>query len=215
MVRTITIPLNNGKGAVYRVKLPSGGSSVVVLLEGISQPGMASISKTSGDPIPADNTPKDLYPLELFKEAIALTAGFPYKKLGSVILKNGTAEEEPAAEETTAEEVIVDSDDYKKIVDAYTDKNGKLSYALLNKDMIQLAHSSNVVAKMAEEGKSVEEIRNYIAGSKFRSITGNHNMTDEQVEKIGELLDEVSPKGVYKELNEEIRKMLREASAKA
>ena len=160
MVRTITIPLNNGKGAVYRVKLPSGGSSVVVLLEGISQPGMASISKTSGDPIPADNTPKDLYPLELFKEAIALTAGFPYKKLGSVILKNGTAEEEPAAEETTAEEVIVDSDDYKKIVDAYTDKNGKLSYALLNKDMIQLAHSSNVVTKMAEEGKSVEEIRN-------------------------------------------------------
>ena len=72
-------------------------------------------------------------------------------------------------------------------------------------------HSSSVVRKMVAEGESVEAIRLYAVGAKFRSITGNHNLTDAQVLKMVELLDEVSPKGVFKEFNDEIRKSLKAA----
>ncbi len=33
--------------------------------------------------------------------------------------------------------MIVDSEDYRKILEAYTDKDGKLSYKLLNRDLIK------------------------------------------------------------------------------
>jgi hypothetical protein len=110
-------------------------------------------------------------------------------------------EDEPVPEVET----IVDSDEYQRIVDAYTDKNGRLSYALLNKELIQFAHSSEMVSRMLAAGEDEETIRLYIVGTKFRNVTENKNLTDEQVLKMAALLDEVSPKGVFKELNAELR----------
>ena len=209
MIRTNVVTLTSMKGVAYRQKLKSGGSGIVILREDVEQPGIASISKKTGEPILSDNTSKKLYPVEAFKEAIELTAGLPYRKQGGVQLKGEKviAVEEPAAEEPVEEEVIVDSEEYAKIVEKYTDKNSKLSYDLLNKDMIKFAHSSSTVRRMVEEDASVDEIRLYTVGTKFRNITGNPDLTDAQVLKMVELLDEVSPKGVFKEFNDEIRKM--------
>ncbi|MBQ6374125.1 MAG: hypothetical protein IJJ45_06495 [Clostridia bacterium] len=97
----------------------------------------------------------------------------------------------------------------QKIVDAYLDRNGRLSYALLNKDMIRFAHSSSVVRKMLGAGADLEAIRLYAVGTKFRGITGNRALTDEQVLRMVDLLDEVSPKGVLKEFNDEILRSLK------
>ena len=209
MIRTDVVNLTTINAVAYRQKLTAGGSGIVILREDFAQPGIASISKTSGEAIPSANTPKDKYPQEAFREAITLTAGMPYQKRGSVNPK-GVAFPQDTVEEPEAieEEVVVDSAEYQKIVEKYTDKNGKLSYELLNKDLIKSAHSSSIVRGMIADGKSLEEIRLYVVGSKFRGITGNHSMTDEQVLKIVELLDEVSPKGVFKEFNEELRKSL-------
>ena len=209
MIRTNVVSLSSIKGIAYRQKLPSGGSGIVILREDVVQPGIASISKTSGEAIPSANTPKELYPKEAFQEAIALTAGLPYKKQGSVQMKGEPIVEEPVPEELIEEEAVVDSAEYQKIVDKYTDKNGKLSYDLINKDMIKFAHASSIVRKMLAEGASVEDIRLYSVGAKFRSITGNSSLTDAQVLKMVELLDEVSPKGVFKELNDELRKKMK------
>ena len=107
--------------------------------------------------------------------------------------------------------MIINSDEYQMIVDKYSNKNGKLSYALMNKDFIKFAHSSKIVRDMTAEGKSAASIRNYIISNKFKNITGNDDLTSKELKKIVELLDEVSPKGVYKELNDEIRKMLGKA----
>ena len=217
MIRTNIVKLATIAGIAYRRKLTSGGSGIVILREGTEQPGIASISKTSGEAIPTANTPKKLYPEEAFQEAIALTAGLPYKKQGSVQLKGEVqaaeaiteepVEEEPVEEELIEEEAAVDSAEYAKIVETYTDKNGRLSYDLLNKDMIKFAHMSSKVRNMVEDGESVDAIRLYVVGSKVRKITGNPALTDAQVLKMVELLDEVSPKGVFKEFNDEIRKM--------
>jgi hypothetical protein len=179
----------------------------VILREGVAQPGIASISRTSGEAILTANTPADVYPQEVFKEAMALTAGLPYRKLGKVELNEEGPAVEAAAEEQAPEEVVVDSAEYGKIVEKYSDKDGRLSYGLLNKDMIRFAHSSSIVRKMIEEGESDDGIRLYIAGSKFRRIAGNPKLSDAQVLKIAELLDEVSPKGVFREFNDQLRKM--------
>ena len=209
MIRTDIVKLTVIEAVAFRQKLMAGGAGVTVLRYDTAQPGIASISKTSGQAIPAANTPADKYPPEVFNEAIRLTFGMPYKKRGNVKLTKETVEEvapEPA-EEVTEEEVVIDSREYQKLVDYYTDKNGKLSYELLNKDLIKFAHASKTVRGMLDEGESVKKIRTYIVCSKFRSVIGNRKLTEAQVLKMAKLLDEVSPKSVFKTLDAELRKM--------
>ena len=209
MIRTSIVELSVIEGFAYRRKLPSGGSGIVIIRKGVDQPGIASISKTSGEAIPASNTPKKKYPQEAFQEAMALTSGLPYRKLGSVTLTEEKIVEEPVPAAEKAEESVVDSAEYQKVVEKYLDKDGKLSYALINKDMIRFANSSGIVRRMETEGRSLEDIRLYVVGTKLRNITGNKKLTDEQVLKMIELLDEVSPKGVLREFNEEILRGLK------
>ena len=209
MIRTSIVELSVIEGFAYRRKLPSGGSGIVIIRKGVDQPGIASISKTSGEAIPASNTPKKKYPQEAFQEAMALTSGLPYRKLGSVTLTEEKVVEEPVPAAEKAEESVVDSAEYQKVVEKYLDKDGKLSYALINKDMIRFANSSGIVRRMETEGRSLEDIRLYVVGTKLRNITGNKKLTDEQVLKMTKLLDEVSPKGVLREFNEEILRGLK------
>ena len=204
MIRTSSVKLTTLPAVAYREKLAKGGSGIVIVRSDATQPGIASISKTSGEPIPSANTSADLYPVEAFKEAMERTAGMPYRKQG----KPKPVLIEVPEEEVPEIEVVVDSSEYQAVVDAYTDKSGKLSYALLNKDLIQFVHRSSVARRMIAAGEPEEAIRAYAVGAKFRTITGNGDLTDGQALKMAELLDEVSPKGVFKELNAEIRAKL-------
>ncbi len=209
MIRTDVVNLTVIEAVAFRQKLMAGGSGVTILRYDVSQPGIASISKTSGKAIPAANTPSDLYPQEAFNEAIALTAGMPYKKRGGVRLeKKAVSEVPPAAdEEALEEEVFIDSKEYQKLVERYTDRNGKLSYELLNRDLIRFAHMSRIVRAMLEEGVSLKKIRTYIVSHKFRTVIGNDKLTEAQILKMAELLDEVSPKSVFKQLDAELRRL--------
>ena len=208
MIRTDVVNLTVIEAVAYRQKLQAGGSGIMILRYDSKQPGIASISKTSGDPIPAANIPLDLYPMEAFQEAIALTAGMPYSKRGSVRLeKKAVVDAAPeATEEVTADDPVIDSAEYQKIVDQYTDKNGKLSYDLLNKDLIRFMHASKTVRGMIGEGTSAKKVRTYIVTTKFRTVTGNKKLTEEQAMRMAELLDEVSSKSVFKQLDAELRK---------
>jgi hypothetical protein len=111
-------------------------------------------------------------------------------------------------------EAVVDSAEYQRVVDAYSDKDGRLSYTLLNKDLIQTAKASGQVRLMIEDHASLEEIRLQVVKAKLRSVSRNPALTDEQVRLMIELLDEISPKGVLRPLNEEIRKWLRDGKLK-
>ena len=111
--------------------------------------------------------------------------------------------------EIVEEEIIIDSAEYQKILDKYEDKNGKLSYDLINKDFIKFAKSSSVVRDLAAEGATARKIHNYVVANKIRNITGNQDLTDKQVKRMVELLNEAYPKGVFKELDAEIRKMVK------
>lgn len=214
MIRTNSVTLSVIPAIAYRQKFAAGGSGVVIVRADATQPGIASVSKTSGEPIVSTNTPADQYPVEAFKEALDLTAGMPYRKQGKPrIVAQDLQVDEPKVEvvDEPAEpevEVVVDSNEYQAIVDAYTDKKGKLSYDLLNKELIQFAHGSEMVRRMIEAGEPEDKIRLYAVGTRFRAVTGNKDLSDEQVLAMAALLDEVSPKGVFKEFNSELRKML-------
>ncbi|MBP5153858.1 MAG: hypothetical protein ILP12_02475 [Lachnospiraceae bacterium] len=205
MIRTNVVTLTVIPAVAYRRKLASGGSGIVILREGSAQPGIAAISKTSGKAIPAPNTPAD-FPEEAFAEAIKLTAGLPYRKQGGFTYSGEGSQEiqEPEMQET---ETLADSDEYKKLVEAYTDQKGRLSYDLLNRDLIKFAHSSSKVRAMVENGTKTADIRRYVVSTKFRNVTGKKDLSEEEIQKMADLLDEVSPKSVFKELNAGLKRM--------
>ena len=203
MIRTSVVELTVIPAVAYRQKLPAGGSGVTILRYGEKQCGIASVSTRSGKAIPAPNTPAERYPDAAFQEALNLTRGLPYRKLGKVtVLKKSFKEAEPKVEE----DVAVDLSDYQKLEAKYTDKTGRLSYELINKDLIRFFKSSSVARRMLEEQASAAKISRYVVGTKFRDVTGNKTLTDKQVKLLSDLLDNVYPKGVFKELNDEIRK---------
>jgi hypothetical protein len=215
IIRTKLVELSMLAGVAYRQKLKDG-PGVVILRYDTQQPGLASISRKTGEPIPAANTNLETYPLEAFREALELTGGMPYSRRGKVQLSGEPpAENAPdAVEEASTEDfAVVDSAEYQTIVDAYTNKKGELSYDLLNKDFIQFAKSSKIVADMVANQVSLDDLRDYIIKVKFETLTGNPNLTPVQVSRIVEVLDEVSPRSLFRELNDELKKMLSQAKA--
>jgi hypothetical protein len=191
----------------YRQKLRDGKSGIVVLRYDMSQPGLASVDRRTGTPEPSTNTNLETFPIAAFQEAIELTSGMPYSRRGAVKL-SGNAEAVDTDEASPEEFATVNSAEYEAIVKAYTNKKGDLSYQLLNKDFIQFAKSSKIVADMVAKQDSMDEIRDYIIRVKLESLTGNRELTIDQTRRIVELLDEVSPRYVFRELNDEIIRML-------
>jgi len=102
----------------------------------------------------------------------------------------------------------VNSADYAAIVKAYTNKKGELSYALLNKALIQAARSNSFVATMVTNKASLEEIRDHVVKANFEAVSGNRSLSAAEVQHIVELLDEVSPRSLLREFNEDLRKLI-------
>lgn len=208
MIRTNAVQLTVIPAVAYRQKLMSGGSGITILRPDAKQPGIASISKTSGKAIPAVNTDTALYPEEAFEEAMDLTRGLPYRKQNGIKVTKDMVIQPEEEKEQPEENIMIDTFEYQKILDAYCDKNGKFSYDLLNKDLIRFAKSSSIVRTMVAEQRSAASIRNYVVSNKFKNITGDDELTSKELKAITELLDEIEPKGVFREFNSEIRKML-------
>lgn len=207
MIRTMMVELSTIEAAAYRQKLRGGHSGIVIMRFDTEQPGLATVDRKSGEPNPSHNTDLKLFPLEAFKEALELTSGVPYSRRGKIKL-SGEKEDASTQEESAEELATVDSAEYEAIVKTYTNRKGELSYELINKDFIQFAKSSKTVSNMIANHASVDDIRDHVVKVKLESITGNRNLTVAQTQRIVEMLDEVSPRHVFKELNDEIRKML-------
>ena len=79
----------------------------------------------------------------------------------------------------------------------------------MNKELIQLAHRSSKVREMIEEKATLDRLRIYVAGAKFRTISGNHDLSNNKIRMLIELLDGVYPKSVLKELTEDLKQRLK------
>lgn len=207
MIRTPLVELTTIPAIAFRRKLRGGKSGLVIQRFDTAQPGLALVNRSDGSPDIAANTPKGPFPEAAFVEAMERTQGLPYNQRGAVRL--GAAPETPEeVEETEAEIATVSSQEYAAIVDAFTDKRGVLSYDLLNRDFLKFAKSSKVVSRMVSEGAGLDAIKAQVLRARFERLTGNRQLTDAQIAAIVEMLDEVSPRHVFKTLDDELRKML-------
>ena len=196
-----------------------------ILRQDSAQPGLALLNRNSGQADLAAHTPADLFPQEAFQEALELTAGLPYSSRGpvrspaavagsavaeaAVTATATTAAPSPLDEDHTPEELAtVNSADYAAIVKAYTNKKGEISYDLLNKALIQAARSNPYVAEMVGRQASLEEIRDHVLKANFEAVNGNRSLSLAEVQRIVELLDEVSPRSVLRDFNDDLRKLL-------
>ena len=207
MIRTNVVNLKSIDAVAYREKMGGATPRIVILRYDSKQPGIAEISRTSGDPIIAKNTPCKLFPKKAFKEAMELTHGMSYRNQKAVKLEKHEVvdKKKDKKKEKVEEEIFIDTVAFNKIQKKYTDKKGNFSYDLLNKDLIKFANSSSKVKELLEEGKTVKAVSKYIVEHKFRTVGKNPNLTSKQINAMVELLDEQSPKGVLKELNDYLR----------
>jgi hypothetical protein len=224
VIRTRLVELSSLEAVAFRQKLRGGQAGVVILRHDSAQPGLALLNRHSGQADLAAHTPANLFPQEAFQEALELTAGLPYSSrgpvrspaavAGAVVAPAAAATPSPLDEEHTAEELTtVNSADYAAIVKAYTNRKGEISYELLNKTLIQAARSNPYVAEMVARKATLEDIRDHVLKANFEAVTGNRSLGLAEVHRIVELLDEVSPRSVLRDLNDDLRKMLGEAGA--
>ncbi len=219
VIRTRLVELSSLEAVAYRQKLRGGQAGVVILRQDSAQPGLALLNRNSGQADLAAHTPAALFPQEAFQEALELTAGLPYSSRGPVrspaavagaaVAEAAATAPSPLDEDHTPEELAtVNSADYAAIVKAYTNKKGEISYELLNKALIQAARSNPYVAEMVGRQASLEEIRDHVLKANFEAVTGNRSLSLAEVHHILELLDEVSPRSVLRDFNEDLRKLL-------
>lgn len=75
-------------------------------------------------------------------------------------------------------------------------------------DQPRRADVNRRVASMVADRESVEILLLFVVNHPLQTITKNRNLDDKMVTGIIELLDEVSPRYVFKDLQDEIRRRL-------
>jgi hypothetical protein len=211
IIRTSAVELSTIPAIAYKMKLLAGGSGLKLLRLDRDAIGMFTIDKRSGGAVPYGPVDAALFPEEAIQEALDLTQGMPYSARGKINVKVFQAEKE--AEDVTEEQTdavdMVDSDEYKAIVERYSDENGKMNYQLMNKDFIQFAAKSKVVREMVASKDSEANILTFIIKSRATFLSEkNESLTDAQVVALIETLDEIDPRSAFKELKASIRRML-------
>ncbi|MCL1895426.1 MAG: hypothetical protein FWG03_02630 [Clostridiales bacterium] len=216
IIRTKAMELSAIPAIAYKLKLASGGAGIKIL-RADGQTAVCTIDKRTADMIPFRKFNEALFPMEAFDEAYELTARLPYSARGKV--KFLAVEEEQPGDEADAEDVPEDapaeqvdmtlSPEYEAIVLRYSDEKDKLNYTLMNKDFIQFAAKSKVVAGMVDAGEGQEEILVTVVKSRAAEIAGiKESLDNDSVKLLIETLDEIDPRSAFKELKAYINRML-------
>ena len=210
IIRTKAVELTIIPAIAYKQKLASGGAGIKVLRIDGDQSAVCTVDKRTGDLIPYGSFDESLFPFEAFDEAFELTNSLPYSargtiKVSPVAIDSGLDVIEEAPIEQTD---MTLSDEYQAIIDRYSDEKGKLNYTLMNKDFIQFAAKSKVVATMIGEGASQDEILTFIVKSRATTFANKkESLDDNLVALLIETLDEIDPRSAFKELKAHIIRM--------
>ncbi len=212
IIRTKAVELSTIQAIAYKQKLASGGAGVKLIRLDQDATAVATIDKRTGEAVPYGAVDDKLFPYEAFSEAIELLNGMPYAARGKIALQRAEVVDVIDVVEGDDEEKIdmVDSEEYAAIVERYSDEKGKLNYRLMNKDFIQFASKSKTVAEMVAAGADVEDILLFIIKSRATYIAGKkESLDDVYVAALMETLDEIDPRGAFKELRAHLIRMLR------
>jgi len=218
MVRTEVVQLKTIKGLAYKQKLTAGGAGIAILTQ--NERAAFTINKRDGSTTPYGKVDASVFSDAVVKEAVELTKGLPFRRLGAItkVYADNHCDETSVSEEVEDVKVEIDvmaSVEYKEFISAYTDKNNKFSYQLMNKDLMQFASKSSVVSKMLAEKADVESIVRYVVKSKAADLARNKGMDDDMLIAFIEMFDSMNTRSAFKELRAFLRgKMSRKKGQK-
>ncbi|MCL1882816.1 MAG: hypothetical protein FWF81_03575 [Defluviitaleaceae bacterium] len=210
IIRTKVVELSEIPAIAYKMKLKSGGSGIKLYRTDQDATLFTEIDKRTGE-VPAAQIKDELFPENAFVEALELLEGLPYSARGKVkiVISEEAEAEEICAGTNSGEPQMVESDEFAAIVERYSDENGKLNYALMNKQFIQFASSSKVVSKMVGERASESDIRLFVLKNRAAFLANKkEQLTDDEATALLDALNEINPRSALKELNLFIRKRL-------
>jgi hypothetical protein len=208
MIRTDTVRIASINGLAYKQKLAAGGAGVTIITP--DDKAVFTINKRDGSHTPYGKVNAEVFTKKVVEEALALTRGLPYKRLGGVdkVYADAHSDETPVELETEDAKVEIDvvaSAEYKEFIAQYTDKNGKFSYQVMNKDLIQFASKSAKVSQMLAEKSDVDAIVKYVVNSKAADLTHGKGMDDEVLDAFIDTFDSMDTRSAFKELRSHLR----------
>ena len=212
IIRTQAVELTTIPAIAFKQKLAAGGAGLKLMRLDNEKSGVFTIDRRTGGAVPYGPVDQALFPEEAVQEALELTLGLPYSARGKIAVKGFSTlpqEAEDVTEDQAEAVDMVDSDEYQAILERYSDERGKLNYTLMNKDFIQFASKSKVVAEMVAGRAQEQEILNFIVKSRAAYLSGKKDsLNDQQTDALIETLDEIDPRSAFKELKASIRRML-------
>ena len=208
MIRTETVQVAAIKGMAYKQKLTSGGAGITIVTP--DDKAVFTINKRDGTCVPYGQVNTAVFTASIIDEVLELTRSMSYRRLGPVskVYEDNHCDEGPVELEVDDAKIEIDvvaSAEYKAFISSYTDKKGKFSYQLMNKDLMQFAAKSSVVRKKLAEKADVEDIVRYIVRSKAADLARNKGMDDEMLTVFIETFDSMDTRSAYKELRAYLR----------
>ena len=210
IIRTKAVELSAIPAMAYKQKLAAGGAGIKILRSD-GQTAVCTINKRTAEMTPYGIFDEEAFPMEAFEEALELTGSLPYSARGNIKLTAyEVAQPDDVTEDAPAEQVDMTlSPEYIAIVERYSDERGRLNYTLMNKDFIQFASKSKVVAGLAASNAGQDEILETIVKSRAAEISRQKESLDrDSVLLLIETLDEIDPRSAFKELKAHINRML-------
>ena len=211
IIRTTAAELTSIPAIAYKQKLSSGGAGVKIYRLDQDACAVFTIDRRSGEGNAYGQYDAELFPDEAVNEALELTSGLPYTSRGKLsITVFEEKKDSEDVEDTEIEKIdMVTSDEYAAILERYTNEKGKLNYPLMNKDFMQFANKSKVVANLVAENAPVEAILLFVVKSRTALLAGKKDsLDDREAAALIETLDEIDPRSAFKELTAYIKRLL-------
>lgn len=212
IIRTTAVELASIPAIAYKQKLASGGAGLKLFRLDKDASAVFTLNRGTGDTVAYGKYDADLFPDEAVMEAQELTVGLPYTargKLKAAFLRDGSKGDDEVAETETDKTDMVDSAEYRAVLERYTNEKGKLNYTLMNKDFIQFASKSKIVASMVADRGAVEDILTSVVKNRVALLAGKKETLSEQdTTALIETLDEIDPRSAFKELTQFIKRLL-------
>jgi len=188
--------------------MAAGGAGLTIITP--DDRAVFTINKRDGSTVPYGVVDAKLFNSKVVEEALDLTRGLSYKRLGSItkVYDDSHCDESSVDLETEDDKPSVDvvaSKEYEGFIMEYTDKNGKFSYQLMNRDLMKFYESSSVAKKMAADAESDDAIAGYVIRSKAVSLARTKSMSDDFLAAFIETFDSMNTRSAFKELKAHIR----------
>jgi len=218
IIRTKAVELSVIPAIAYKQKLSAGGSGVKIQRLDQDAAAVVTLDKRSEDWKPYGKLDEELFPVAAIEEAIEATRGLPYSARGNVKISPAEIQkDEDVSEDAPADLVdMTISPEYQTLIKYYSNDKDRLNYKLLNKDLIQFADKSKVVSTMIQEGKSRDEIVNFVVQSRINNIFNGKSQLDQKTtELLIESLNEIDPRSAFKELKAYLNRLSGKKGSKA